>query len=307
MTWLLWRQHRVQVAIATALIAAFALPAWITGDHLASSLQSCKASATCSGFNLFQGYGWMVTLVDVTILVPLLIGVFWGATIVGRELETGTATLAWTQSVTRRQWLRTKVLTLFVFAAASSGAVSALVTWWSRTRNSTVESRFGGFPFDIQGVVPVAYTLFSAALGLAAGVLWRRTLPAMATTVGVFIALRVIVDSFVRQHYMAPLKQVTSMSGPGDGLPVGSWVISSELSRNGQVFTGPVHAPATCVGAGSRQAMDACMNAHGYRIQTTYQPASRFWTFQWIEFGLYASLAVLLLVTAMVVLKRRDA
>jgi hypothetical protein len=53
--------------------------------------------------------------------------------------------------------------------------------------------------------------------------------------------------------------------------------------------------------------MDACMNAHGYRIQTTYQPASRFWTFQWIEFGLYASLAVLLLVTAMVVLKRRDA
>lgn len=307
MRWLIWRQHRVQVAIAAALIAAFALPAWITGDHLASSLQSCKASSTCGGFDLFQGYGWMVTLVDVTILVPLLIGVFWGATIVGKELEVGTATLAWTQSVTRRQWLRTKVLTLFVFAAAAGGAVSALATWWSRTRNVTVESRFGGFPFDIQGVAPVAYALFSAALGLAAGVLWRRTLPAMATTAGVFIALRVVVDSFVRPHYMAPLKQVTRMTGPGDGLPVGSWVISNELTHNGQVINGPIRPPAGCVGAASRQAMDACMTAHGFRIQVTYQPASRFWAFQWIESGIYAGLAVALVAVAIVVLRRRDA
>jgi hypothetical protein len=306
MSWLLWRQHRLQVAIAAALLAAFGLAAWITGDHLASNLRACQGDATCGGFNLFRGYNWMVTLVDVTVLVPLLIGVFWGATIVGRELEAGTAILTWTQSVTRRHWLRTKVLTLFVFAAACSGGLTALTTWWSRTRNATVQSRFGGFPFDIQGVVPIGYTLFAAALGLAAGVLWRRTLPAMATTVGVFIALRLIVDSFARPHYLAPVTWLTPLVGP-DALRQGSWQISNELSRHGQVLTGPISPPAGCAGAGSRSAMDTCMSAHGYRMKITYQPASRFWTFQWIEFGIFAGLAVILVAVAVVVLRRHDA
>jgi hypothetical protein len=306
MTWLLWRQHRIQVALALVAIAAFTVPVWLTGNHLASALQSCRASSTCSGFGLFQGYGPMVTLVDVTILVPLLIGVFWGATIVGRELETGTATLVWSQSVTRRRWLRAKVLTLFVFAAACSGAVSALVTWWSRTRNATVESRFSGLPFDIQNVAPVGYALFAAALGLAAGVLWRRALPAMATTVGGFLTLRIVVDTLVRSHYMAPVTSTSTLTA-GERVPAGAWMISSDLVRNGHVITGSVRQPAACVGAGSRHAMDACMTAQGYRMRVTYQPAGRYWTFQWIEFGLYAGLAAILLVIAVVALSMRDA
>jgi ABC-type transport system involved in multi-copper enzyme maturation permease subunit len=35
--------------------------------------------------------------------IPALLGMFWGAPLIARELESGTYRLAWTQSVTRRR------------------------------------------------------------------------------------------------------------------------------------------------------------------------------------------------------------
>jgi ABC-type transport system involved in multi-copper enzyme maturation permease subunit len=243
-------------------------------------------------------------IVNQTVAVPLLIGGFWGATIVGRELESGTVTLAWTQSTTRRRWLTAKLSTLFVMSAACSGAVAGLVTYWSAASNAVMESRFGGLQFDIQGVVPVGYTLFAAALGLASGVVWRRTLPAMATTVGGFIAVRLIVELFARAHYLSPVVRFYPMRQM-DPIPSGSMSIGTDLLQHGQVVNGPVRV--SCDGAATRESMNACMDRLGYQFRATYQPAGRYWTFQWIEFGIFAGLAVLLAVAALIVLRRRDA
>jgi hypothetical protein len=304
MSWVIWRQHRTQLAIAFALVAALAVPVVVTGRHLTEAFTACRSGGSCG--NLFQSYNWINTLVDITVIVPLLIGVFWGATIAGRELEAGTAGLVWTQSVTRRRWIASKLVTLFLFTAACSGAVAGLVTWWSDTHNALVESRFVGLQFDIQGIAPVGYALFASALGLAAGVLWRRALPAMATTVGGFVAVRFVVELFARHHYMSPVVRLIGLGQAREALPPGSLMQSTDLVRNGEVVTGPVEVPAGC-GAGSREAMNACMDAQGYRLRQVYQPASRYWTFQWIEFGIFAGLAVLLVVVAVVVLRRRDA
>ena len=304
MNWLLWRQHRIQLAIAAVLVGLFAIPVLITGAHLHSALVACRASDSCGG-TLLNGYNSVNTLVDLTIIVPVVIGLFWGAALVGRELENGTNALVWTQTITKRHWLRAKLITLFVGAALSGAAVSGLVTWWSTAHNATLESRFGGLQFDIQGVAPIGYTLFAAALGLTAGIVWRRTLPAMATTVGGFIAVRLLVELFARRHYMSPVVQTSVMIKPGD-VPPGSMIISTDLMRNGQVVNGPVQLQ--CGGhANTREAMNACMDALGYRFRTVYQPAGRYWTFQWIEFGIFAGLAVLLAAAGLVWLRRRDA
>lgn len=300
MTWLLWRQHRVQLAIAAALLAVFAVPTWITGKHLSSALIACRAGTTCGG--LFNDYNAINTVVDITVIVPLTIGVFWGATIVGRELEAGTATLAWTQSITRRRWMWTKLVTLFVFTAACGGAVAGLVTWWSDTHNSVVESRFDGLQFDIQGIAPVGYALFASALGLAAGVAWRRTLPAMATTVGGFIAVRLVVELAVRPHYMSPVVKLTGLAEPNT-VPEGAWVRSGDLVLHGNVVRGPVQAAPPCAAGDPRE----CLERLGYQMRTIYQPAGRYWTFQWIEFGIFAALAITLFAVAIVVLRRHDA
>jgi hypothetical protein len=302
MNWVLWRQHRVQAAIAAVLLAAFAVPVWITGGHLEDQLVACRSGSSCGG--VFNGYQAINTLVDVTIMVPLLIGVFWGATIIGRELEAGTVALVWTQSMSRRRWLVSKLATLFAFTTVISGADAALVTWWSNTHNALVESRFTGLQFDIQGLAPVGYSLFACAVGLASGVVWRRTLPAMATTVGAFVGVRLLVELFARPHYMSPIVKLYPMK-TADPSPAGAWRVGTDLLHNGQVVNGPIRL--NCGGAGTRQQMNDCADRLGYRFRVTYQPPGRYWTFQWIEFGIFVALAVLLTALAVLVLRRRDA
>jgi hypothetical protein len=306
MTWLLWRQHRLQLLITAVCLAVFAGPVWITGRHLAATLRDCRSAGSCANVNFFSGYNVVADIVALTVAVPVLLGVFWGATIVGKELETGTATLVWSQSTTRRHWVRTKVLSLLVTTTAAAAALAALVTWWSDTRNSVLESRFTGLQFDIQGVVPVAYALFAVSLGLATGVLWRRVLPAMATTLGGFIAVRLAVELGLRPHYLAPVRRVTGLVGP-DTTPSGSWNMGSDVLVNGHVVGGAVRPPAACAQAATRDQMSSCLGRFHYQLRTTYQPAGRYWTFQWIEFGIFAVLAAVLVVTALVVLRRRDA
>ena len=302
MSWLLWRQHRLHASIAAALLAAFAVPVILTGRHLANQLALCRAGTTCG--DLFDSNRSINLVVDLTLMVPLLIGVFWGATFIGRELETGTVALVWTQSTTRRRWLVSKIATLFAFTLLVSGADSVLVTWWSNAHNSLVESRFTGLQFDIQNAAPVGYALFAAGLGLAAGVVTRRTLPAMASTVGGFVAVRLLVELWVRPHYMSPISKVYSFKAM-DPTPAGSLNIGTDLLHDGQVDNGPIRVP--CTRAGTREQMNTCMQHLGYHFRTTYQPANRYWTFQWIEFSIFVGLAALLTAAAVVLLRRRDA
>jgi hypothetical protein len=46
---------------------------------------------------------------------------------------------------------------------------------------------------------------------------------------------------------------------------------------------------------------------HGYTQWTSYQPAGRYWTFQWIEFGWLIALATLLLAASFLLVRGRDA
>jgi len=303
MTWILWRQHRAQMAIVAGLLAVFAVPVVVTGRHLSDGLIACRASGPCGG--LLEHYNAMLTTVNLTVAVPLIFGIFWGVSVIGRELETGTATLAWSQSVTRRHWVRVKLLWLFGTTLVASSALTVLVTWWSNTRNALQESRFSGLPFDLENLSPVGYSLFSAALGLTAGVAWRRVLPAVASTIAGFVGVRMIVELVLRPHYMAPVSRLVSMGAPPEG-PQGGWSYDTELVHNGRVVPGNVVGlPESCAGL-PREGVNRCMDAHGYRVRISYQPAGRYWTFQWIEFGIFAALSILLVVVALVLLRRRD-
>ena len=306
MSWLLWRQHRQQLARAVVMLLAFSVAAALTGAHLSDALSACRSHQDCGDLDILSGYSPMRAIVNLTIAVPLLIGTFWGATVVGKDLDAGTATLVWTQSVTRRRWLWVKLAVFFAATTLVSAAVTALVTWWSDAGNATVQSRFDKPQFDIQGIVPIGYALFAAALGLAASVLWRRVLPAVATTVGGFIGLRLLVEEFARSHYMSPVITTGSLDAPAS-IPSGSMLVSKDMTLHGAVVPPPQLSPADCPGASIREQISACLDHLGYRLRATYQPASRYWTFQWIEFGIFTALAILLVAVAVVTLRRHDA
>jgi len=310
MNWLLWRQHRAQALVTAVALALFALAVLLTGVHMAhlyeNSIRDCPTNGVCDFLgSLFNGYGAIIDTVHLSIALPVLLGLFLGATLVARETEHATNVLVWTQTVTRRRWLFTKVGMALVATAVTSAAVSALVTWWSGTPNALGGNRFEGVQFDTQNVVPVAFALFAVALGIAAGCLFRRTLPALAATVGIFVALRVVVAVYLRPHY---LKVVTSAFPLGGvKVPSGSWMLSRALvDPLGHAIDGKFDIPASCSSV-DRTDLTSCLDRLGFHDVVRYHPASQYWPSQWIEAALYLTLAAGLVIFALVYTLRRDA
>jgi hypothetical protein len=324
MTWLVWRLHRTQLYIAAALLAALTVLLLVTGLQMASqyhsALAACGASGSCANLasTLFLGSHAVGFLVIMTLGVPALFGLFWGAPLVASELETGTSQFAWMQSVTRRRWLAVTAGWMLLAAAAWGGAVSGLVTWWSGPDNALQLDQFKPGRFDIMGIVPVGYALFAMALGLCAGALIRRTLPALAVTLAGFIVVRAAVTLWLRPHYLSAVT-VTYKLFSGY-TPAGSyWQLAQGIrfpggglvpAPNGAAIDGiPVGSlpPACAAAASGIRPGPACRQAlaafHGF---ITYQPASRYWAFQGIEFGIFAALAAALIAVTAVVLLRRD-
>jgi hypothetical protein len=324
MTWLIWRQHRNQAFTAAAVLAAFTALMLVTGLSMASqyhaALASCAAAGTCGQLNdvLFQQDKALFVLAILTVAVPALLGMFWGAPLVARELETGTSQFVWMQSVTRRRWFTVTAGWILLAGAAWGAAISALVTWWSGPKNAISLDRFTPPQFDIQGIVPVAYAVFAVALGIAAGTVLRRALPALAATIGIFAALRFAVAGYLRPHYMTPVTTIYSLGHPAAKPSGAMWGLSdSTLVPNGHVFPGSLQAlvtqgmsdlPAACralVGQGKQ--IIPCLGAHGFRAELIYQPASRYWAFQGIEAAIYIALAAMFTLLAARLTTRRDA
>jgi hypothetical protein len=326
MTWLTWRQHRAQLYVAAALLAALAVLLLITGLQMASqyhsALAACTVNHSCANLasTVFLGNHAVGFLVIMTLGAPALVGLFWGAPLVAAELETGTSQFAWMQSVTRKRWLAVKAGWMLLAAMIWGGVISALVTWWSGPNNALQLDQFKPGRFDIMGIVPVAYALFAMALGICAGALIRRILPAMAVTLAGFIAVRAVVTLWLRPHYMSAITATRSvLSGY---TPAGSyWQLGQGvLGPHGQLVAAPNgpainniplgYLPASCASAsrGVAGLAPSCRDAlAGFRAFVTYQPADRYWAFQGIETAIFVLLAAILLTVTAVVLLRRDA
>ena len=168
MTHLMWRLHRNQLLVAGAALIVLTAVLLILPKGDKNAIEA---------------------IVYVTIVVPLLLGLFWGAPLLAKEFEEGTNGLAWTQGVTRCRWLRSNLTWAILAAAVWGAAVTGVVTWWSLAEVSLGRSRLGPGPFDVQGIVPVAYSVFAVVLGISVGSTIRRVLPAMATTLATFAAV----------------------------------------------------------------------------------------------------------------------
>ncbi len=251
MTWLTWRQFRTQAVIAAAALAAFAVLLAATGPHLASmyaadGLDSCHGSSCTNLADYFTGslirspYNVLLLLsTGIILLAPAVIGLFWGAPLIARELETGTAALAWNQSVTRTRWLAVKLAVGGLTAMALTEALSLMQTWWAAPISQAAadgastgfaQSRFSQLNFATHGITPLGYAAFAFALGVTAGALIRRTIPAMAVTLAIFAALQVAMPLWVRPNLAPPDHIVIPVTSLGAAIP-------SETGAGGTIFT----------------------------------------------------------------------
>ncbi len=324
-----WRQHRIALAGAAVLLGALAIWLWITGMplhqayaaaaacHPASSL-ACQsligtfdATAT-SNFMGDKGPGGVLLQ-----LVPALIGAFVGAPVLARELETGTFRYAWTQGFGRWRWALAKLVLLAVVLAAAGCAFGMLVSWYFQPEFGTGnQAVYQTSPlvtlFSLREVTFSAWTVAAFTIGALAGMLIRRVVPAIVATLTVYAGLAFATAGFLRERYLTPLVTNTNFN-PGTST---AWVISQWSTKDGRfAFAG--NPPTNLLNqfcsslspqkAAGPNGFAQCLAQHGYTQWTSYQPASRFWPFQWIEGGWLLALSALLIVTTVWLVHRRAA
>jgi hypothetical protein len=214
---LAWVQARIPTLIVATALAVIAIVLGVSGPHLVHLYQTtvggCSARGDCPAAtsqylkNDATLRSWLGVVVAGG---PGLLGIFWGAPMVARELETGTYRLAWTQSVTRTRWLVIKLGVIGLASMAAAGWLSLMVTWWARPLDRAHMNVFN--TFDERDIVPIGFALFAFVLGVTAGLVVRRTLPAMAATLVAFLGARLAVTKWVRPDLIPPLHQSDSIT-----------------------------------------------------------------------------------------------
>jgi ABC-2 family transporter protein len=319
LAWVTWRQHRVALAGVAVLLGGVSLYLLIMGVKIHSgyaSVLSCHParSAACALANqLFTNdyYPTAQTMTGFLQVIPALVGVFVGGPVLARELETGTFRFAWTQGCGRTRWVIVKLALLAIAVIAAAEAFSLIFSWYFQPWFAKdLDGALAPQLFDLRGVDLAAWTLMAFALGVAAGALIRRTVPAIAAALAAWTALDFATFMFLREHYQAPL--VAKGGNPGSTSLNWAWA---------QWYTGPngrpvsqqtirnvaAHAPASVQNSANPNAATAYLSAHHYTQWWLYQPQSRYWHFQLIEGGWLLALSLILLAGTVWLVRRKAA
>lgn len=244
-------------------------------------------------------YESLATLSMLFVFLPLLVGLFWGAPLVARELEHGTHRLVWTQGVSRMHWAGVKLGLVILATVLVAAGYALLVSWWLEPLNQAGQGRMAELSFDVQGIAPVAYTLFAVALGVFAGTVWRRVLPAMAAALVAFLVLHFVVLLQLRGNFLpAHERTFPVIGGQRPNTAIGDWTFSAGIKNAaGEVLSTGQQIQCTPAVAGQPGGPCASSPPGAYNFQL-YQPAGNYWPLQFIEAGLFTALAALLLFLA---------
>ena len=336
MIWMSWRQFRVQALIGVAALALIAVYLVYLGVDVRDAYDAyrtrCQSQGDCGlAMTQFQGdyQNTLLLLAAGFGLIPAIIGAFWGAPLIARELEAGTHRLVWNQSVTRRRWLVIKLMVVGLASMIVVGGISALLTWAASPVDQVADDHFSGIVFGARNVAPIGHAAFALTFGAVIGILVRRTLPAMAITFLAVIIVQFAVPNLMRPHFMPAEKLTMPMTaaainqarGLGSitggavvkGLSVPhAWVThTSELrTADGQPLSEEKfnecfnNAPKTGA-TGTFGDTAACLGELNLHVDVAYQPNDRYWPFQWIESAMYLTLAGLLLAFGLWRIQRR--
>lgn len=299
MTWVAWRLQRTETLITLGILALLAALLVPTGIHMADAyhqggLGSCVAAAKGSACGERIGefesrFDGLTHLTDWFTLVPGVIGVLLAAPFIF-DLEHGTYRLAWTQSVTRRRWLLGKLAMPIAAAVAAAGALIVLLTWW-RVPEVHLNGRLGNSTYDAEGTVAIGYTLFALGLALALGAVWRRAAASLTVAFVGYFAMRIFVDTWLRDRLVPPLKTAWKGNQPPS-------LNNAEILRQDVVGHAHVALKGGGLLGGHAQLAAPSGRTGTPLIEAVYQPASHFWPLQLAETGLFLGLAALLIAFA---------
>ncbi len=271
MIWVTWRQHRAMLVGVTAVLAAvsvFLLIAGLKVHHDYTALINChpmSSDACAAKSKAFNDTDWTMgnTVLILMNLAPALLGIFTGPAVLARELETGTFRYAWTQGIGRLRWTIAKLALLAFVLAILAWAFSQLFAWFFDPFLSFEGMNvLAATVFDTRGVGFAAWALLAFAVGAFLGMLIRRTVPAMAATLGAYLGVQLLAWLVLREDYPVAIS-----------------------TTNGNLFSGPSTSSSPWI-----LKTWTVGGTHWWR----YVPVSRFWPMQLIEAGWLLVLAAAL-------------
>ncbi|MCG0285133.1 translation initiation factor IF-2 [Streptomyces sp. PSAA01] len=320
LVWLVARQHRAALWVGLAVLAAIAAyivwqRAGMVGYLRAHDIEGCADwKRFCHGrrTQLERGDPTIDALRHLTdtyrtpllhtgrllIALPALTGVFIGAPLFARELEMGTHQLVWTQSISRTRWLIAKLALPLVAVTAGTAVLAALYTWWWRAARTPFQDIAWGtaVPFDATGPAAVALAPLAFFLGAVAGLLLRRTVPAMAVTLGATAGVQYGLGA-LRPHLMTPRTVVSNASGDFVHTPTEVFFTSWRGMGDGFLTRSGAKIPSDrCSSAIGQDGWDRCLARFG-ATEKRYEelhPASHYWPMQWMQAGICLAAAVAL-------------
>ncbi|MET7981642.1 hypothetical protein [Streptomyces sp. NPDC005281] len=286
LTWAVLRLHRTALyAWGAALLVAVAALIWmhVIGPDARAAVGDCDASDSFAGdcgiirettADKIYTYGLDQAAIALTYLM-YPVAVWAGAALIGRELESGTAHLAWTQSVTPARWLAVKLAVPAVLLTAGTSLAVPLSEW---ARDAGTGKLVGGWfnsnVYVSSGPVAVAYALAGLALGALAGLVLRKALPAATAALAAVYVLHSVLDGI--RMSLWPTETVSGQAALH--FPHGALVLERGAEPSADGRSG---------------------------LWATYQPESHFWPLQLVESGLLLAVAGLAVVAAFALLRRR--
>jgi Tfp pilus assembly protein FimT len=328
LAWVTLRQRRgavIGTSVLLGVCAAYLLIMAIIQNSAYATVTACHPAAALKCQQLAQAFtrdywgggagsviqsGGAQTVSSLLFAVPVLLGAFVGAPLLARELESGTFRFAWTQGAGRTRWAVATLVLPAVALTAATGAFTALFYWYFRPFLADGQvSEMLPLAFALLGVAFAAWTLFAFAVAAFSGTLLRRTLPAMAVTLVVYIALAITTATAIRQHYETPVTVAGWNGSAGGGWVIGSWVKApaGQVLSQGGLNTLAQHLPASVQNSPSPDAFSNWLTQHGYTLWQSVQPDSRFWQFQLTEGGWLLAVSAVLIAGTVWLVRRRGA
>ncbi|AZQ35735.1 ABC transporter permease [Streptomyces cyaneochromogenes] len=228
--------------------------------------------------------------------VPLLAAAWAGGALIGRELENGTAQLAWAQSVSPARWLAAKLAVPAALLVAGTTLLTLLhrLAWSSAAPLRSIVPWREWYDDDIflaNGTLATAHALLGLAVGALAGLLLRRALPALAAAAVGLLVLTQALGSL--RPYLWPVETLTQkgMYPPYTGMVLDDGALTSTGAR--------VEDPL-CIND------TKCLADHDIvGFYRDYHPSSHFWPLQLVETGIVLAVVALAVLAAFRLLRRR--
>ena len=171
----------ILVATALSVIVSAIVIGWIRSSGYAACLEPTDGSLTVACLEL-QGVGrWATRIASLSLQLaaffPLLAGLLLGGPLIARELDRGTARLAWSLGPSRRRWYGQRVLPILVVVTLTAMVIGIVAEQLTALFAPDVDLANSFIGFHARGVLLATSALLLASIAVAVGSIVGRQIP----------------------------------------------------------------------------------------------------------------------------------